>query len=373
MALEFSAGQAEINGVLSIIAHALAAKPIKPIYSGVLIRADGNQLVFTATDGGLSIRAGISADITMGGAAVFPARLLTELVRKQTGERVSVSVDDKGMARIVSSGSRSSVVCMDASDFPDVVDVENGSAVRLKAGSFKNAVSRAIFAVSTDETRKVLTGVRMEAGSAVTKLITIDGFKLALRNIEADNAVPAGKECVAATIPGYVMSRIAKLVPDDETDVTLTVSPSHCMASFGGVTVYTTLLTGEFIEYKNLIGSASKSEILIDQDALFAAIDRCSLMARESKSNLITMDIGQDVMTMRSRAENGDVSEEIPITLQGEPVKISFNAQYLADAVRNAETDRIRMYFNGPVSPCLVRPDEGDAFTYLVLPVRTYQ
>ena len=373
MALEFSVGQAEINGVLSIIAHALSAKPIKPIYSGVLVRADGDQLVFTATDGGFSIRASIGANIKTGGATVFPAKRLTELVRKQTGSEIRVSVDERGTAKIVSSGSRSSMVCMDAADFPDVVDVQNGSTVRLKAGPLKNAVSRVMFAVSSDEARKVLTGVRMEAGSSVTKLITIDGFKLALRNIEADNEVPAGKDAVKATIPGYVMARLGKLIPDDDSEVTLTFSPSHCMMAFGGVTMYTTLLTGEFIEYDNLVRGSSKSEVLIDQDALFAAIDRCSLMAREGKSNLITMDIGPETMTMRSRAETGDVSEEIPIALQGDPVKISFNAQYLGETVRNAETEKIRIYFNGPVSPCLVRPDDGTAFTYLVLPVRTYE
>ena len=372
MALEFSSATAELSGVLSMMAQVIPSRPVKSAYNGVLAVADGNRIIFTATDGEMSIRAGLDADVLQGGQALFPAKLLTELVRRQTGDTVRVKVDERGTAKVTSAGSKSSVVCMAAEDFPEIHEV-TGHEVHIPSGKLKNAVGRVMFAVSDDESRKVLTGIRLEAGSSETRLVSVDGFKLALRVIEAENAVPSGKECVGATIPGYALARVAKFLPDDESDVVVTVGQTHCSVRFGGVMVYATLLTGEYLAYGNLISQQSATEIEIDRDALFFAIDRCGLIAREGRNNLITMVVDRDNVTMRSRAETGDVTEEIPVVTSGDCTTISFNSQYLSETVKAAETDKIRLYMSGPTSPCLVRPAEGNAFTYLVLPVRTYE
>ena len=53
-------------------------------------------------------------------------------------------------------------------------------------------------------------------------------------------------------------------------------------------------------------------------------------------------------------------------------IRISFNSQYLMDVIRNVEAEEIRMCFQTNVSPCIVRPKEGNQFTFLVLPIRTF-
>lgn len=372
MALEFSSATAELSGVLSMMAQVIPARPVKPAYNGVLAVADGNRIIFTATDGEMSIRAGIDADVLQGGQALFPARLLTELIRRQTGDTVRVKVDERGTAKVTSAGSKSSVVCMAAEDFPEIHEV-TGTEVHIPSGKLKNAIGRVMFAVSDDESRKVLTGIRMEVGGYETRLVSVDGFKLAMRVLDVQNELPSGKETVGATIPGHAMARVAKFLSDDESDVAVTIGQTHCSLSFGGTMVYATLLSGEFIAYDNLVSQQSATEIELDRDALYFAIDRCGLIAREGRNNLITMVVDRDNVTMRSRAETGDVTEEIPVVTTGDCTTISFNAQYLSEAVKSAETDKIRLYMSGPASPCLIRPAEGNGFTYLVLPVRTYE
>ena len=77
-------------------------------------------------------------------------------------------------------------------------------------------------------------------------------------------------------------------------------------------------------------------------------------------------------MAMTSAAERGDVHEDMEIGFEGEPMRIAFNSRFLTDVIRNIDTDSIRMCFNSSVSPCLVRPVEGNRYTFLVLPVRTF-
>ena len=42
----------------------------------------------------------------------------------------------------------------------------------------------------------------------------------------------------------------------------------------------------------------------------------------------------------------------------------------MSDVVRAVDDDELYLCFNSSVSPCVINPTQGNAFTYLVLPVR---
>ena len=56
--------------------------------------------------------------------------------------------------------------------------------------------------------------------------------------------------------------------------------------------------------------------------------------------------------------------------VSGEPFEMGFNNRYLLDALRNTEGDEVRIQLNGPLSPMKIMPREGNAYLFLVLPVR---
>ena len=51
---------------------------------------------------------------------------------------------------------------------------------------------------------------------------------------------------------------------------------------------------------------------------------------------------------------------------------IAFNVRYITDVLKALSDDQVVMRFNSNVSPCVVCPTEGDAYLYLVLPVRVF-
>ena len=77
-------------------------------------------------------------------------------------------------------------------------------------------------------------------------------------------------------------------------------------------------------------------------------------------------------MEMTANAERGDVREELDIGFEGNELSIAFNSRYLTDIIHNIDGERIRMCFNSNVSPCMIKPVEGEEFTFLVLPVRIF-
>ena len=145
------------------------------------------------------------------------------------------------------------------------------------------------------------------------------------------------------------------------------------MYTFGEIRVYATLLTGEFIDYQKILPPTWSTEVLAVRSLLANAIDRCSLMAREGKNNLIHLKMSDaNKMELTANAERGDVHEEMDIGFTGLDLSIAFNSRYLTDIIHNIDGEEIRMCFNSSVSPCMILPVEGKDFTFLVLPVRVF-
>jgi DNA polymerase-3 subunit beta len=85
------------------------------------------------------------------------------------------------------------------------------------------------------------------------------------------------------------------------------------------------------------------------------------------------MSFRNDILRITSNAELGDVEEEMEASLNGEPIDIAFNARYITDVIRNVPDEDLCMKFNSSVSPCVVVPQTGEDYLYLILPVRVFQ
>ncbi len=358
-----------------MVTRAIAPRPVKQAYDGVLIETMEDGLVLTCTDGEMSIKAQVSALIEEDGCALLPAKLFAEMMRKQPAGEVDVRVDDRMRATIRSRGSNTSMACMAAEDYPDIRDISGEYRAALPCNKFRDAVSKVQFAVSSDESRKILTGILMEVYEKETLLVGLDGFRLALQRLEAENEIPQSvqKDHLSAVTPGKTLGEVSKMLPDSNEKCQITFNSSHIMYSFNSVKVYGTLLTGEFIDYRKILPENWSTEALVNRIQFSDAIDRCSLMAREGKNNLIYLHLKPEMpMEMTANADRGDVHEEIDVGFQGNELNIAFNSRYLTDIIHNIDGERLRMCFNTNVSPCMILPEEGNDFTFLLLPVRIF-
>lgn len=95
-------------------------------------------------------------------------------------------------------------------------------------------------------------------------------------------------------------------------------------------------------------------------------------MAREGKKNHIRFSFQPECLTLSANSEIGFSTEEIAINLTGNPLDIAFNARYFSDVLKALEDEALMLDMNNNISPCVVRPLQGDRFYYLVLPVRLF-
>ena len=358
---------------LNTVTRALSARSPKQILEGILISAEDNRVKMTCSDGSLVIECTNAASIQEEGQTVLPGKLFTELIRKMPVGDVSVSVTDHRTAVIRCMKNRSSLAVMNADEYPEIQGLETGSTVKIPQNRLRDMISRVVFAIATDESRQILTGSLLEVSRSEARLVALDGFRLAMQKLFQPFELPEGVEVVRAIIPGKVLNELARILPDDDAFCTMLFNQSRMQCTFGNIRMSSVLLAGEYIDYRRILPTEFKSEAIANRASVQDAIDRASLMAREGKNNLIRMSFREDMLKISSNAELGDVEEEMEASLNGEPIDIAFNARYITDVIRNVPDKDLCMKFNSSVSPCVVVPQNGSDYLYLILPVRVFQ
>ena len=94
------------------------------------------------------------------------------------------------------------------------------------------------------------------------------------------------------------------------------------------------------------------------------------LIINEKNKNPIRCEIKDGTITMSCTTAIGKVNDKISVSYNGQPLVIGFNAKYMLDAFKACDTDTVKLVVTSSVAPILILPMEGNAFTYLVLPMR---
>ncbi len=369
MKLQCSA-QELITGLVNAT-RALSARPATQILECVKLKTGQGEIALTCTDGSLTICARVRAQIEEPGEVLLPGKLFAEIARKLPEGMVSLAMNEKYVTTIRCGTSRSTLTGFATKDFPLTLDLINTHALHVPQKRLREMIGRVTFAIAVQESRQTLTGCLMEVTKTELRLVGLDGFRLALQKMHGDFILPDGVSILKAIIPGHVVGEMSRIMVDDpEAMLTFHMDGAHLMAVIGDTTLVTSLLAGEYINYKQILPDAWQTRVTVKRAELCDAIERASLMAREGKNNLIRMSAANDVMRITSMSELGDVLEELSVHLEGEEIEIAFNARYISDVVKNIDDECCMLSMNTNVSPCVVSPVEGDDYLYLVLPVR---
>ena len=198
-------------------------------------------------------------------------------------------------------------------------------------------------------------------------MVALDGFRMAVMREKAEHQSER-KIVIAAKI----MNEIGKIISETEEDGVLEffVGKKKAIAKLNDTKIVMRLIDGEFIKYKDILPKEHKCTVKVSKAELFDSIERASIFSREGKNNLIKLSVADDLITITSRSEEGNVKEEVTVEKTGIDLDIGFNSKYVLDAMKAIDDEEIILEFNSSVNPCLVKPVEGDSYEYLVLPVR---
>ena len=366
--MKFTCNQQILAKAINTVSKAVSNRTTLPILKGILLQAtEEGKLILTASDLEISIKKEIEATVEEPGSAVVISKLFGEIVRKLPNDEISVSGDDESSVTLKTSYSEFKVITLPVEEFPNIGEKEqNSDRILFDGNLFKEMVRKTSFAASMDESKGVLTGILTEIEENEIKMVSLDGFRLALVKEDVNGAVP-NKFIISAK----VMNEISKIVADEEEeDINIYLGDSKAVINIGTTEVILRIMEGDFINYRDIIPSENNTKVIVGKELLTEGIERASLLAKEGKNNLIKISIKNNLMTITSRSEEGNVKEEIIIEKEGNDIEIGFNSKFVIEVLKAVDDEQISLNFKTGVSPCVVKPVEGDAYEYLILPVR---
>ena len=365
--MKFSCEKALLQAAISTTSRAVSPKSSIPALEGILLEA-GSDLRLTGYNLETGIRPIVPADIREEGTLVLGARLFGEIVRKLPDDIVTFQSENY-MVNIKCGMSEFNILGTDPEEFPELPTVEYQNSLILPQSRLKAMISQTLFAVSDNESRPIHTGSLFEVDSEGLTIVSVDGYRLALRHESIDKK--EGAETFSFVVPGAALSEVEKICSDVDEPASVTQGARHVMFKVGDTMLVSRRLEGEFLAYRQAIPRNNTIHVEGDTRALLSSIDRVSLIISDKLKSPLRCVFDSNLLKISTKTAIGDAYDECPLSGDGGGLEIGFNNKYLMDALKAAPADKVRLELTTGVSPCVILPTEGEEnFLYMVLPVR---
>ncbi|MBG9541439.1 DNA polymerase III subunit beta [Cytobacillus firmus] len=362
------------------VMKAVTSRTTIPILTGIKIVASEEGVTLTGSDSDISIESFIPkeedgneiVEIKQPGAIVLQAKFFSEIVKKLPTDSVEISVENHLQTVIRSGKSEFNLNGLDAEEYPHLPQIEEEKMFKIPTDLLKAMVRQTVFAVSTSETRPILTGVNWKVGNGTLTCIATDSHRLALRKAQIETTA---SESYNVVIPGKSLSELSKILDDNNDLIDIVITENQVLFKAEHLLFFSRLLEGNYPDTSRLIPSDSKTDVVVNTKEFLQAIDRASLLAKEGRNNVVKLStIDGGVIEISSNTpEVGKVVEEVQSkSVEGEELKISFSAKFMMDALKALEGSEITISFTGAMRPFIIKPLNDESILQLILPVRTY-
>lgn len=363
--MKFTVNKSDITEAVSNIQRAVSTKTSIPALEGILLSATETGLELCAYDLELGITTVIPAFVMDPGKAVLSAKLFSDIVRRTPAETVTVSVDEKNMATLESGYSRFSIIGIPAEEFPELPKLSDSTQISLPGALLKSMIRQTLFAIAESDAKPIHQGSLFSLENGILDVVSVDGYRLAVRREPVDFS-----EDLSFVVPGKTLSELLKLIKDSEEPVEISAGRRHILFKIDNYTVISSLLEGEFLNYKAAIPPESQTEVVLKTREAIDSVERVSLLITDRLKSPIRCLFDNNEVKLNCTTSMGRASDQLDVEMTGQSVEIGFNNRYLLEALRNTECDEVKVQLGGPLSPMKVVPKEGDSFLFLVLPVR---
>lgn len=363
--MKFICTKNEFSEAIGNVSKAVSSKSPIPALEGIKLSLKGNILELTGYDLELGIKTQLNVKAERDGEYVVNARLLSEITRKMPSDEICIDINEKMNVNITCGYTEYNISALAADEYPELPAFDREKSVSVSQNILKNMINQTIYAVSSNDNKPILTGELFDIDeSGSFSMVALDGFRLAVRN-EKINCT----EKYSLVVPSKALAETARLLKDDDSRCEFYTNGKHIIFDISGYLVFSRLLDGEFHNYKASIPTDFTTEIIIRTKELMEALDRCTLLISEKNKSPIKCEFADGQLAISCQTPIGKISDEMYVDINGNPVTIGFNNRFAIEALKAADTDKVRLQMNGSNRPIKILPMMGDSFTYLLMPV----
>lgn len=361
--------QSSLSAAIPTVSRAVALRPTHPILGNIkLVAEEENQtLILTGFDLNIGLEMTLDAKVVVGGAITLPSKLLGDIVSRLPDEDVTLFLNENQQVILTCGSGKYQLNGLPVEGFPELPNIDSEDSFDVDVATLKAGLAATLSATSTDETKRILTGVCVTSKSDSLEFAATDGHRLSVFKTSVED----GQEFLAV-IPAKALQTLEKLIGNQEKPITMRADRVNAIFALPNGTLITRLLDGTYPNYRQLIPARLERTVTLERKSFLSALERISVLA-DQKNNVVKIAIDATAQEVALSVESPDVAagrESLPAQISGDDLEVAFNVGYLKQGLQTQNTNEVQLQFNNATSPTLLVPIGGSNQVYLLMPVQ---
>jgi len=335
-----------------------------PILYNVLFKAENNSVSLSTTDLEVSVRTSVEAKVSRGGATTLPAKRVFSIFRELPASDIEIDVDDKDVATIKAGSAVFRIIGISEDEFPPPPKFQGKKTYSIEQKVFKTMLSATSYAASNDDTRYILNGCLLSFKGGKLAVVATDGRRMAMFEQEIEFLKEAEGEWI---LPTKAVNELLRTLRD-EGSLNIQVTDNQAAFEFDNMVIISKLIEGTYPNFRQVIPTHCEERVTIDREPLLTAVRRVALLVSD-KSNSLSLSFAKNNLTITAVApEVGEATETMGVKYPGKNISISFNPDFLLDALKNLTAEQVSIELTDDLSPGVIKCDAP--FLYVIMPMR---
>lgn len=370
--MEFLIKKEDLFNGIKIVERATAMKGLQPVLANILIETiDKSSIRLSATDLDLTVIATVQAQIKTEGKITLPAKTLSEIVSRLSDCLITFKLaKETNSVNIICKNTKFDIIGISASEFPAIAntnEIKEENAIEIDIKPLTKAIKQAGFAAAGYESNNLLSGVVFNISENILEMASTDGNRLARVREKIEDKETSSQ----LIIPSKTLQEFIKMSSFiEEEKVTIYTDKTKLIIKSQNTMIISRLMEGQYPKYNQLIPNDCPKEAIVNISQLISSLERVSIMVNE-KTSIIKFEFDDNKLILTADTPDSGASEdEIEIVYKEEPLKIAFNYKYILESLKNMETQEVKIGLNNSLSATVLKPNNEEDYTCLVMPVQ---
>ena len=370
--MEFLIKKEELFNGIRIVERATAMKGLQPVLANILVETlDKSTIKFTATDLDLTVIASVQAQVIKEGKITLPAKKISDIVSRLDDSLITFKLNEEtNSVNLTCKNTKFDIIGISASEFPEFsqnINLAEENAIEIEVKPLTKAIKQAGFAAAGYESNNLLSGVVCDISENILEMASTDGNRLARVREKIENNTKTSQLIIPSkTLQEFI--KMSSFIEEEKvkifTDKTkLIIKSEHTM-------IISRVMEGQYPKYNQLIPQESPKEAIVNIFQLISSLERVAIMVNE-KTSIIKFEFKDNKLILSADTPDSGASEdEFDIDYKAEELKIAFNYKYVLDSLKNMETTEVKIGLNSSLSATVLKPNNEEDYTCLIMPVQ---
>jgi DNA polymerase-3 subunit beta len=355
-----------INGVIN-------SNTVLPILEDFLFEIDKNRLNVVATDLETVMKIQMDIEAKDSGKVCIPAKIMMDSLKNLPDQPLTFTIDKNFGVEITSDNGKYKVMGENPDNFPKEPAPDDANSFEMSSSALVTAISKTIFAVSSDDLRPAMSGVFFELDPKSFTAVATDAHRLVKykrKDVECSKTD-------SFVVPKKPLSLLKNALPDNDDVLNISYNQNHLFVSHGNMQLTCRLIDARFPDYKVVIPAENPYRMTVSRTEFQNALRRVSIFSNKS-TNQVALNItgSQLQLTAQDVDFSFEGNERMNCRYDGEDLQIAFNAKFMVEMLGSTSADEVRVELSTPTKAGIIKPmeeDEQEELLMLVMPLMLNQ